>query len=397
MKKKIVKTNHIFQGQILDNLKKIPDNCIQTVITSPPYWNKRDYKMEGQIGHEKTVEEYVFNLVEVFEEIKRVLRDDGTVWLNIGDSRSAGGRKDYDPSLKSKTSGLINRSAGGQRSTPDWAKPKDLLGIPWRVAFALQAAGWYLRSEIIWAKGISFCDKYSGSCMPESCKDRPTYSHEQIFLLTKKPHYFYDQEGIKEDGIWPAGTKAAKGSGKREGNRRGKSYAIYSGKRNPRSVWAIQTKPFKDAHFATFPEKLVEPCIKAGVSQAGCCSKCFSPFERIVNKKRMKRTEFPPDDPRYRPNTYQGAYGEINGKNDAGYTHTETIGWKKTCKCNSEVIPCIVLDPFMGSGTVGVVCKKMNCDYIGIELNPKYVRMAKKRIKEIKLKKDLKNEDKQVK
>jgi len=261
--------NQIVNIDALEGLKNLPDKCIQCVITSPAYWGLRDYKCEGQLGLEKTPYEYVDKLVKIFDEVWRVLRDDGTVWLNLGDTFSsykdqsvrhqtvAGHSRDEPVNgLAANRNGKILKSCG--------LKHKELVGIPWRVAFALQQQGWYLRSDIIWAKAISFCDKYVGSCMPESCKDRPTRSHEYIFLLTKEPYYFYDQEGIKEKGVWPAGTKAAKGSGTREGNRRIEEYATYNGKRNTRSVWAIQTKPYREAHFSTFPEKLIEPMIKAG-------------------------------------------------------------------------------------------------------------------------------------
>jgi len=267
--KETVKINQIHNIDALEGLKQLPDQSVQCVVTSPPYWGLRNYKVEGQLGLEKTPDEYVQNLVNVFNEVWRVLKDDGTVWLNIGDTYSS-----YkDQSVRNQTVAGHSRDepAHGLASNRNGAvlkqcglKHKELVGIPWRVAFALQKAGWYLRSDIIWAKAISFCDKYVGSCMPESVRDRPTRSHEYIFLLTKQPYYFYDKEAIKEDGVWPAGTKAAKGSGKREGNRREEAYAVYNGKRNPRSVWAIQTKPYKEAHFATFPEKLIEPMIKAG-------------------------------------------------------------------------------------------------------------------------------------
>lgn len=334
----------ILLGDVIDRLKEVGPETVQTVVTSPPYYQLRDYKIAGQIGLEDTPKEYVDRIVEVFQGVKRVLRNDGTVWVNIGDSYTSGDRATRDPAAVSK-SGLINRSGGMLRvGTPPGLKPKDMIGIPWRIALALQADGWYLRSDIIWSKE---------NPMPESIIDRPTKAHEYIFLLSKsgKPtiwrardtkewsynpdhtetvieyedgapftvrrwrgmSYFYDINAIKEVGTIPAGTKAAKGSTERSEmpgvNSRPREYKVYDGMRNKRSVWKINTQPYPGAHFATFPEKLPEICIKAG--------------------SRLKD---------------------------------------------------IVLDPFMGSGTTCAVAKKLGRRYIGIELNPEYVELAKKRI-----------------
>jgi DNA modification methylase len=197
----------------------------RTAITSPPYWGLRDYDTLGQIGSEDNVVDYVMKLVEVFNELKRVLTDDGTFWLNLGDSYTSGGRTWRAPDKKSPARAMSYRAP-----TPEGLKPKDLVGVPWRVAMALQENGWYLRSEIIWHKP---------NALPESVKDRPTRAHETIFLFSKSETYFYDYKAIHEKG------------------NNGKA-------KNKRDVWSVQTEPFNGAHFATYPPKLIEPCVLAG-------------------------------------------------------------------------------------------------------------------------------------
>jgi site-specific DNA-methyltransferase (adenine-specific) len=257
----------VFQGDAEVLLKQFPSNFFRCCITSPPYWGLRDYGTEGQIGAEEEPSDYICHLVAVFEQVYRVLTEDGTLWLNIGDSYTSGNRGYRAPDKKNPVRAMSYRA-----KTPDGLKPKDLIGIPWRLAFALQKADWYLRSDIIWEKP---------NCMPESVKDRPTRAHEYVFLFSKSLKYYYDYESVRE----PSG-------------------------RNRRTIWSIPTDPFPGAHFATFPQKLVEPCILAG-SQ--------------------------PDD------------------------------W--------------VLDPFFGSGTVGVVCEQQHRNYVGIELNPEYVNIAVERVR----------------
>lgn len=289
-------------GDVLAKIAEIESGTVNTCVTSPPYWGLRDYNNDGQIGLEEDPNEYVAKMVEVFREVKRVLKDDGTLWLNIGDSYSGSGKgpagnlgkKHNERHLEAKTGGLV----------PEGTKPKDLVGIPWMLAFALRADGWYLRQDIIWAKP---------NPMPESVKDRCTKSHEYVFLLSKSNKYYFDTEAIKEDGVIPAGTKGAKGSVERQGikgvNARPPVYKIYDGKRNKRDVWFVKTKPFPGAHFAVMPEELVEPCVLAGSPVGG-----------------------------------------------------------------------LVLDPFAGSGTVGVVSLRHERNFVGIELNPDYALMARERI-----------------
>ena len=217
--------SHIFTGDAVSVLRQLPDRIASCIVTSPPYWGLRDYNIESQIGLEPMLDDYILSLVTVFREARRVLRDNGTFWLNIGDGYTSGTRKWRAPDKKNPA-----RAMNIRPDTPSGLKPKDLLGIPWRLAFALQKDGWYLREDIIWNKP---------NAMPESVKDRPSKSHEYIFLLSKSENYYYDSESIKEDAC----------NGK---------------KRNKRSVWDVNIQGFNGAHFATFPINLIIPCIKAG-------------------------------------------------------------------------------------------------------------------------------------
>ena len=247
----------ILQGNCLDKLKELSGQSINTCITSPPYWGLRDYGEDKQLGMEDTPEEFVNNLVEVFREVKRVLRDDGTVWLNLGDSYSSGGRTTTtNQSLRG------DKDYGVTRPKPSKGiKPKDLIGIPWRVAFALQQDGWYLRQDIIWHKP---------NPMPESVRDRCTKAHEYIFLLSKSPRYYFDNEAIKEDAKFPDGPNTPKSIKAVDGVYSKNLQKIGANpKRNKRSVWTVTTKPFKGAHFATFPMDLIEPCVLAGCPENG--------------------------------------------------------------------------------------------------------------------------------
>jgi DNA modification methylase len=309
-----MEVNKIYNTDCLTGLKILPDNSIDCCVTSPPYFGLRDYGMMKQIGLEETPELYVEKMVEVFTEVKRVLKQEGTLWLNLGDSYASTGKNRTVEQACAK-SGL---NGGGD------LKSKDLIGIPWMVAFALRSSGWYLRQDIIWAKP---------NPMPESVTDRCTKSHEYIFLMSKSRKYYYDAEAIKEEAIlanWEnrklqdgsehktfptekingIRTKSTFGSrgGEMNGLHSGKEW-IYSGTRNKRSVWTATTRPFSEAHFATFPERLIIDCIKAGCPENG-----------------------------------------------------------------------IVLDPFMGAGTTALVAKKLNRNYIGFELNPDYIKIAEKRL-----------------
>ncbi len=252
-------------------LEVVPSRSFACCVTSPPYWGLRDYGIAHQIGAENDLTKYVRSLVEVFREVRRTLRDDGTLWLNLGDSYTSGNRRWRDRDRKNPARAMSYRPP-----TPKGLKPKDLVGVPWRVAFALQEDGWYLRSDIIW---------YKPNCQPESVKDRTTRAHEYLFHFSKSEKYYYDHKAMREP---------CNGNGKL---------------RNKRSVWAVNTEAFHDAHFATFPPALIEPCILAG-----------------------------------------------SRRND------------------------LVLDPFFGSGTVGAVCMNRTRRFLGIELNPEYAAIARRRL-----------------
>ncbi len=302
----------IINADVLAGLATLPDESVHCCVTSPPYWGLRDYGVVGQLGLERTPEEYVAKMVAVFAEVRRVLRSDGTLWLNLGDSYA---RQAGDDSTKDVDSGLRTGRTGkskfmfktGCNIPPPGLKPKNLVGIPWRMAFALQAEGWYLRSDIIWHKP---------NPMPESVGDRPTRAHEYLFLLTKSARYYYDAAAIAE--------RCTAASFRGSSFTRGKTFAaandmkpvgagarIEPEARNKRSVWSIVTEPFPDAHFAVMPTALVEPCVMAGSPEGGT-----------------------------------------------------------------------VLDPFAGSGTVGVVALRHQRSFIGCELNPTYAEMARRRIEQ---------------
>jgi site-specific DNA-methyltransferase (adenine-specific) len=258
-------------------MRGLPDQSVHTCVTSPPYFGLRDYGMEGQIGLEATPDAFVARLVDVFREVRRVLRDDGTLWLNLGDSYAGGGtigRNDTTPEALARRAERYGTGTGagsavgasGTRKPVADLKPKDLIGIPWRVAFALQADGWYLRQDIIWAKP---------NPMPESVRDRCTKAHEYLFLLSKSDRYFFDAEAIKEPARYvvdadrkPSGDYS-EGSGRNDAGGHRSGGFVGSETRNRRSVWTVTTKPYAGAHFATFPPDLIEPCILAGCPAGG--------------------------------------------------------------------------------------------------------------------------------
>jgi DNA modification methylase len=261
--------NVIINANCTTGLKQLSEKSVDCCVTSPPYFGLRDYGADEQIGLEETPEQFVSALVEVFREVKRVLKDDGTLWLNLGDSYWGGG---WRGASLNDNSGIIQKNHKGTHcglsmkgigtGKHDIIKPKDLMGIPWRVAFALQADGWYLRQDIIWHKP---------NPMPESVTDRCTKAHEYIFLLSKSQRYYFDNEAIKEETGKEGGTPRIFGAKKQEGTLRqdiGRDF-IDDGTRNKRSVWTVTTKPYSGAHFATFPQDLIEPCIKAGCPKDG--------------------------------------------------------------------------------------------------------------------------------
>jgi DNA modification methylase len=357
----------------------LADASVQCVVTSPPYWNLRDYGIAGQLGLEPTIEEYVANMVAVFREVWRVLRTDGTVWLNLGDSFAS------TPSGAIASSGLQGGQSGQRafrqatvhKNVPVGLKPKDLCGIPWRVAFALQADGWYLRSDIVWHKP---------NPMPESVTDRPTKAHEYLFLLTKSARYYYDAEAIRE----PVSVNWVRGAGApmpemgahrpTDGARGHQVKRVYDEPKgaNRRSVWTIPTQPCPLAHFATMPPALVEPCIKAGTSERGCCPKCGAPWERVVERVSFY-DHVTTAAGKSKDGPYAGQTGNGEGTHDVRHgamAASSTLGWRPTCDCNAEPVPCVVLDPFSGAGTVPMVADRLGRHGVGTELNREYCEMA---------------------
>jgi DNA modification methylase len=420
----------VYHGDVLDVLRWLPGGIVQTVVTSPPYWGLRDYGVPRQLGLEKTPEEFVAKMVEVFREVRRVLRDDGTLWLNMGDCYASAGGTGHQgkhgdrcnrthtqrtlkrrvtrpgPNMKGTVQEASLRADEAGRLTTG-LKPKDLVGIPWRLAFALQADGWYLRSDIIWAKP---------NPMPESVTDRPTKAHEYIFLLAKSERYFYDAEAIKEpvqygdhprngrhgDDIQAPGQHKQSGltkirrSGNKErvlGSGRGRPdshlggnvpWTDLNGKRNKRSVWPIHTEPFPEAHFATFPTDIPRLCILAGTSEKGTCVACGAPWERVTEKiKTFQSGSGRSGNPIAGKNgsTCQGG-GDTGDIRKGPVTTTITTGWRPGCKCPAAVRPCLVMDPFHGAGTSMMVAQDLGRRYIGVELNEDYIKMSLKRVRQ---------------
>ena len=394
----------IVEGDVRAVLPTLDAESVQCVVTSPPYYGLRDYGVDGQIGLEATPEDYVQTLVAVFREVRRVLRDDGTVWLNLGDSYNSASQHNHHLSGLGDgnryAEGAVGKKWPGHRALVPGLKPKDLVGIPWRVAFALQADGWYLRSDIIWAKGVSFCPAYSGSVMPESVTDRPTKSHEYLFLLTKSPRYYYDADAVREVGAEPDRNRDEVIGGANGHTVRhsvgGRMEA--SSTRNLRSVWTINPQPFREAHFATFPMALVEPCIRAGTSQKGQCAACGTPWRRVVAKgpsmyqqakdngqtwQEMKAVAASEGKDRKGGNAPSvGGTRKPNGvMAQLTAAAATTTGWAAHCECHAgDPVPQTVLDPFAGSGTTGIVAARHGREFVGIELNPDYSRMARESI-----------------
>jgi DNA modification methylase len=390
----------LYVGDVIEVLSGLPDESVHCCVTSPPYWGLRDYGTEGQIGLEATPELFVAAMVDVFREVRRVLRRDGTCWLNLGDS--------YNSAASNQRNELIGGwDAGMGRSTTidKNLKPKDLCGIPWRVAFALQADGWYLRSDIVWSKP---------NPMPESVTDRPTKAHEYVFLLTKSAKYHFDQEAVREANTSPEqldhnlryakvydgpSTDPANGQPGNVNNGGIHSRPGTAAGRNIRSVWEIATQPYPQAHFATFPEALPERCIKAGTSERGCCPECGAPWVREVERdagvaeasERPKRTRGMDS-----PTSTLSLSGNGSREWEKRGTKVATTGWTPSCDCMfyfnlqdrvtfPPPVPCTVLDPFMGSGTTALVARKLGRRSIGIELNPEYAALAADRLKQLSL------------
>ena len=392
-------------GDALTVLRELPDRSVHMVCTSPPFFGLRDYGVDSQIGLESSPDEWAARLVDVFREVRRVLRDDGTLWCEIGDSYTASG-SDWSrwQGGQTHTEGIRNR--------PHPYKPKDLLGAPWLLAFALRADGWYLRSCIVWSKP---------NAMPESVRDRPTTAHSYVFLFSKKPRYFYDAEALREPASvntharYAIARETAKGAAKTaSGHGHGGWDSMtndYVAEKNARSVWTIPTEPnalaicrICDAywqggaprehcgepvvqHFAAFPRELVRRMILAGTSERGVCPECGAPWVRETSSElvdgasgNLRPSTSEPDT----RGTNWAKDGFIPGKVKVVITH----GWRPSCPplCAHPDLgdpgPATILDPFSGSGTTLLVARQLGRHAIGVELNERYCAMTKARTRQ---------------
>lgn len=459
----------IITGDCREILDTLPERSVQCVVTSPPYWGQRSYgnedweggdpdcahhgsqrfdtpvsekqssnkassveastctncpatRSDQGIGLEVDVQQWVDEIVGVFRKVWRVLRDDGTLWLNLGDKYwgTGGGNNNTGLTGRPMPEGDVDERGSPRHDRNTWKqkdglKSKDLIGLPWRLAFALQADGWYLRRDIIWHKP---------NPMPESATDRPSTAHEYVFLLTKKPRYFYDQDAVRtaisentharykdhnrvnpkavptgwDSRVGEGGHGTVHKLGRTPSNpvKQNTSFSAAINKpvdaANLRSVWTIPTQSFSGPHYATYPEKLVEPCIKAGTSEKGECPECGAPWKRtivtgesswqackdagwtgkhgVMGSAAMPTvgTELAPD------GVSTGGLGWAASR--------ETTGWQPTCTHDSEPVPQTILDPFSGAGTTGLVAARFGRRYIGIELNLEYAEMSRRRIAE---------------
>jgi len=442
--------NRIIRGDVFAGLAEIPDGVVQAVVTSPPYWKLRSYLPEDhpdkhlELGNEDTPQEYVEHMVAVFREVRRVLRDDGTVWVNVGDSFAGGGRNAGNALERTtaKQRSNIHSMTASRSPIPPGLKPKDLCGIPWRLALALQADGWYLRSDVIWHKlspmpgsvsgwrwercrvkvkgkwgpdnphpstgrdggraqfgehsgykvkheavwrdcpGCSKCTPHGGYVLRKGSW-RCTSAHEYLFMLAKSECYYGDRDAVAEplkcpdaaDGTRTFGGVNKHGANAKHGDRTtGGVYNSEPSGANKRDVWTLSNQPRSEAHFAAFPDSLVEPCILSSTSAKGCCPKCGMPWARVVDSERK------PTRPGEKPK--QDLTGLANRDPERHCTETRTIGWRPCCNCNAgDPVPSVVLDPFMGRGTVAIVAKRLGRDFVGVELNPDYAAMAEENLR----------------
>jgi DNA modification methylase len=386
----------------------LPDASVQCIVTSPPYWGLRKYEgdqyvewpevtyrlnewtpeitipdMTSPLGLEADPISYIGHMILCLREWRRVLRADGTLWLNIADSYN-----NYRPGYEAQSKQTLAKHNGavidvsGKRGIKQLLKEKDLCGIPWLLAMAARADGWWLRSDTVWAKP---------NPMPESVTDRPTRAHEYIFLLTPSARYYYDADAVREAHAEPwrgHGEADSLGISKRLQESDGLTRPFSSVEdrntrnynplgRNLRSVWTFATQPTPYAHFATFPERLPETCIKAGTSARGCCPTCGAPWERVVEKgeKVADSAEYKPRGKKAFDNYVHTGMVSPNDDQPTPNHHYEytTTGWQPTCEHDAEPVPCVVLDPYHGSGTTGVVALRLGRAYVGVDISAEYL------------------------
>jgi len=438
----------LHQGHVLDVLRAMEPESVHCVVSSPPYYGLRSYQTEpqvwgepaegcehawgeegvtggpagaqgstsqrkgranvteqiargrsqgafcsrcpawrGELGSEPTLALYLAHLVEVFEAVKRVLRRDGTCWINVGDAYAGSwgnqGRKAErgaqrpinGPMIQAVQDGRYQDNGSGTGTIRDpGIKPKDLMLIPARLAIALQENGWWVRSDAIWSKP---------NPMPSSVTDRPGTAHEYLFMLTKAANYYYDAEAVREPGAQPERKRADRFGGANGHTVRHGEQSLFTGSetRHLRSVWTIPTEAYPGAHFATFPQALVTPCILASTSQEGCCSQCGAPWKRVVKKtggtigKGWHNHE---------NDGGRGQRGGDDGRNEAARLYdtyrVDTLGWRPGCKCSAEKTSAVILDPFAGTSTVGAVAIRHGRRFVGIELSERYCRLSAKRL-----------------
>lgn len=401
LNKLMLPVNEILVGDALEQLRRLPAQSVQACITSPPYFRVRDYGAPGQIGLESTGEKYISRIVQVFRQVRRVLRRDGQLYLNMGDSYVGGPRgKNTGSTLEGGQETQEESRKVAPRKGIFGLKDKQLIGMPWRIALALQADGWWLRQDNIWQKR---------NVMPASCTDRTTTCHEYIFQLTRSSHYFYDHIAVKEpqsehertrrlrqmekgnhtvyslkrDTLPGQPLQGANGAAR---SSQARQVLALKGTRNRRSVWTISNCRFAGAHFAVFPEKLVEPCILAATSEKGCCEMCNAPVKRIIRpteeyQKILEENLGKNHNKDRAEDLVTGRYGTGLQRNHNICAAYETLGWEKSCQCAlGGIIPCTVLDPFAGAGTTCLVALKLGRRFIGIELKEEYATMARARI-----------------
>jgi len=383
-----IETQTIHTGDVRETLPELPESSVHMCMTSPPYFGLRDYGDDEQIGLEESLDEYISELVGVGDALQRVLRDDGSWWLNLGDSYAgsggSGGQWNGEESGSVEYAGDRGESYNGPLNESGFGRKNKML-VPHRVAIALQEAGWVVRNDVTWVKP---------NPMPQSVEDRLNTTTEQIFHLTPQPDYWFDLDAIREPHAGSSMQRISQNNGNPVNNPEDVNHPdgmhnfnpdelCHPAGKNPGDVFEVTTKPFPDAHFAVYPPALCEKPIKASCPPQVCVG-CGAPYEREVKKDSLHSDELPEDHPEHRPDRYARNEG-MKMQNDSGrdwtYPVRETKGWNTTCDCDTDdTEPGIVLDPFAGAGTTLLKAKELGRRFVGIELNPEYADMARSRV-----------------